>query len=61
VKVTVDKEDRRSRRLALTDAGRKLLIAAMPIWEATHKALEKKLPQGDAQRLRAALNALAQD
>src|SRR5690349_17886796 len=36
VKIAVDKRDRRSRRLALTAAGRVLLAKAMPIWKAEH-------------------------
>src|SRR5512138_27548 len=36
LKVSVDKEDRRSRRLALTPAGRALLTRAYPIWKDTH-------------------------
>lgn len=60
VKVTVDKEDKRSRRLALTPAGRKLLIEAAPIWQTTHKALERRLPRGDADSLRAALRMLSE-
>jgi len=33
VKVKVDAEDKRSRRLVLTDAGRAVLAAAAPIWK----------------------------
>ena len=36
LKVTVDKEDRRSRRLTLTAAGHALLIEALPAWKKTH-------------------------
>src|SRR5688572_30191090 len=32
VKVMVDAEDRRSRRIALTPAGRKVLAKAVPLW-----------------------------
>jgi DNA-binding MarR family transcriptional regulator len=56
VKVTVDKEDRRSRRLAITAAGRVLLAKAFPIWRETHAQIEKRLAEPDA--LRAALHAL---
>src|ERR1700736_1365658 len=34
VTVSVDDADKRSRRLALTAAGRALLIAALPAWES---------------------------
>ncbi|MGE0008289.1 MAG: MarR family winged helix-turn-helix transcriptional regulator [Parvibaculaceae bacterium] len=40
VKVTVDKKDRRSRRLALTAAGHALLIEALPVWKKTHAAVD---------------------
>src|SRR5438477_5630370 len=35
VKVSVDREDRRNRRLQLTPSGRTLLAAAAPIWQRT--------------------------
>lgn len=58
VSVEVIATDRRSRRLALTPAGRALLAAAVPIWEAQHDAIERRLV-GDAERLREELRALA--
>lgn len=58
VSVEVIATDRRSRRLALTPAGRALLAAAVPIWEAQHDAIERRLA-GDAERLREELRALA--
>jgi DNA-binding MarR family transcriptional regulator len=57
--VTVDDADKRSRRLALTPAGRDLLVAAFPVWERTHAALERLLGGSDADRLRADLRALS--
>lgn len=59
VVVGADPADRRSRLLALTDAGRAVLADALPIWETTHAALEARLPAGDGDSLRAALIALA--
>ena len=59
VKVTVDKEDRRSRRLTLTPAGRALLIAAVPVWKKTHAAVERLLARSSPEDLRAALQALS--
>jgi DNA-binding MarR family transcriptional regulator len=56
--VTADESDRRSRRLALTAAGRALLVAAVPIWKRTHAALERKLRRS-ADALRAELVALS--
>jgi DNA-binding MarR family transcriptional regulator len=57
VKVAVAKDDRRSRTLSLTAAGRKLAGAAVPVWRATHAEIEADL--ADAGRLRADLRALA--
>ena len=58
VKVAVDKEDKRSRRLAVTAAGRALLGKAFPVWKATHAAIDRELG-GSPDNLRAALRALA--
>ena len=57
LKVSVDKEDRRSRRLALTPAGRALLTSAYPIWKDTHAEIERLI--GSADELREALRALS--
>ncbi|MDP2124321.1 MAG: MarR family transcriptional regulator [Parvibaculum sp.] len=59
MKITVDPADRRSRRLVLTAAGKKLLRAAAPVWKREHAALEKELTAIDANALRAALRAIA--
>jgi len=59
VAVSVDVDDRRSRCPALTSAGRALLASAVPIWEATHRAVEADLDGGDADRLRRDLQALS--
>src|SRR5713226_4211528 len=40
VTVAVDDADRRSRRLTLTPAGQALLVAALPVWENEHAAIE---------------------
>jgi DNA-binding MarR family transcriptional regulator len=40
VKIVPDKDDKRSRRLILTSAGRKVLAAAVPIWRATHDEVD---------------------
>jgi DNA-binding MarR family transcriptional regulator len=57
--IAVDPADRRGRRLTLTEAGRKALAAAMPTWERVHAEIEVLLPDGDAERLRRDLRALA--
>ena len=57
VTVSVDARDRRSRRLALTPAGRTLLAAAVPIWREAHAAVDRRV--SDPDRLRADLQALS--
>ena len=59
VTVAVDPEDRRGRRLSLTEAGRAGLAAAVPVWRATHAAVEATLGGHDADMLRTGLRALA--
>jgi DNA-binding MarR family transcriptional regulator len=61
VKVVVDAKDKRSRRLALTPAGRKLLRAAVPIWKREHALIEREVAQFDTNldRVRADLRILA--
>ncbi len=58
VKIEVDKEDRRSRLLLLTEAGRALLAKALPIWEREHTAIEQELKRS-ADLLRADLLSLS--
>lgn len=61
--ITPDAEDRRSRRLTLTAAGRALLAAALPIWKATHAAIDDRFaardPGYDPDALRRSLRAMA--
>jgi DNA-binding MarR family transcriptional regulator len=59
LKVAVDKEDRRSRRLALTAAGRALLSKAFPLWKHTHAEVEKQIAGCSPDDLRNALRALS--
>jgi len=59
MKLAVDPEDRRSRKLILTAAGRKRLAAAASVWKREHAALEKELAAVDANTLRAGLRAIA--
>lgn len=44
----IDPDDRRGRRLLLTDAGRAVLQAAMPLWERTQAELAGALAEADA-------------
>ena len=59
VKISVDTEDKRSRRLAITAAGRALLARAFPLWTQTHAEIERLIPRRNADDLRGALQALA--
>lgn len=54
----VDPDDRRNRRLALTDAGRALLIEAVPAWRAAHDRLDADLGATDPDTLRSGLGGL---
>ena len=57
VKVTVDKTDKRSRVMTLTQPGRARLAAAIPVWRSTHAEIDRLV--GNADRLRADLLALS--
>ncbi|MFN7055933.1 MarR family winged helix-turn-helix transcriptional regulator [Hyphomonas sp.] len=58
VSIVPDKEDRRSRRLVLTDAGRAVLKAAVPVWRATHDEVDGAV-SGDGGALRTQLRHIA--
>jgi len=58
VKIAVNKEDKRSRWLGITAAGRALLHRAFPVWKETHAAIDRELGH-EPDDLRAALRALA--
>ncbi|MFP2906908.1 MarR family winged helix-turn-helix transcriptional regulator [Pyxidicoccus sp. 3LFB2] len=59
MKTTVDPADRRGRLLTLTQAGRALLKAAVPIWERTHAEVDQLLTQPEGQLLRSGLRAVS--
>lgn len=59
LKVAVDKEDRRSRRLTLTAAGHALLIEALPVWKKTHAGIDKLIVDPKADHLREILMILS--
>ena len=54
---TVDPDDRRGRRVALTGAGRALLEQTTPVWIAEHAAVEADL-NGGGDALRTGLRQL---
>lgn len=58
VEIRPDPEDRRSRRLYLTRAGRALLKQAVPVWRTTHDAVDQIVP-GNPRQLRNQLSELA--
>jgi DNA-binding MarR family transcriptional regulator len=59
LKIAVDKEDKRSRRLIITAVGRALLHKAYPIWKETHVGVEFLIKRGSADDLRTALISLS--
>ena len=59
VAIATDPDDRRSRRLSLTDKGHAALAAALPIWRRTHVEIEARLAEIAPDALRAGLVALA--
>lgn len=59
VEIEVDPADKRSRLLRLTPAGHETLKAAVPVWRKTHDEIDRLLPGGDPEHLRAELIALS--
>jgi DNA-binding MarR family transcriptional regulator len=59
LKIVVDPEDKRSRLLTLTERGRALLVAAMPIWKRVHAEIDRLLARPNPDELRAGLRALS--
>jgi DNA-binding MarR family transcriptional regulator len=59
VKITVDKQDRRGRRLIITASGRALLAKAFPLWKEAHAETERLLTGVSADAMRNALRALS--
>lgn len=58
VRVEPDERDRRSRLLILTDRGREVLVALVPIWRATLAEIRADLSTISADRLVTALDEL---
>jgi len=59
IHTTADGSDRRVRRLKLTPEGMTLLASAVPVWESTSLEVESRLEDGDPDRLRRNLRAIA--
>lgn len=59
VAISAGKVDRRARHVAITPEGVALLGAALPVWRATHAALDEEITTATASRLRADLPRLA--
>jgi DNA-binding MarR family transcriptional regulator len=59
LKILVDADDRRSRHLTLTRAGRDLMVQAMPIWTETHAVLDRLVTATGLDELRTDLRALS--
>ncbi len=53
-----DRDDKRIRRLVLTNEGRNILRRAVPIWRRTHAEIDAVVPRGNLDTLRADLLAL---
>jgi DNA-binding MarR family transcriptional regulator len=59
VKVAVDKQDKRSRRLTLTTAGSAVLRKAFPLWKRAHAETERQITACTPDAMRNGLRALA--
>ena len=59
VKIAVDKEDKRGRRLVITAAGRALMGKAYPVWQKAHGETENLITGIATDALRDALRALS--
>jgi DNA-binding MarR family transcriptional regulator len=59
VRIDKDVADRRNRILKLTTKGESLMGRAVPVWERTHREVERLIPNGEPDELRRGLRALA--
>jgi DNA-binding MarR family transcriptional regulator len=59
VEVRTGATDKRRRIVTLTESGRAVLAAAIPVWRQTHASIEAALPDSNADRLRTDLEALS--
>lgn len=53
-------EDRRSREVSLTEAGRKILAAAQPLWQRAHAIFETEIGPAESAKLRTMLGRVAE-
>lgn len=53
--ISADPKDKRGRLLHLTDAGRDLLVQAVPVWRETHDEIDRVLGREDDEQLRSDL------
>ncbi|HWE74385.1 MAG TPA: MarR family winged helix-turn-helix transcriptional regulator [Stellaceae bacterium] len=60
VRIMVDRQDKRSRRLVITAKGRAKLKVAFPIWKAAHAVIDNAVGVTRIDRLRADLRAISQ-
>lgn len=60
VTVSRDPDDRRSRRLQLTDEGRELLDKATPLWRDAHEEVDALIAQTDGEGLLAAIDRITE-
>jgi DNA-binding MarR family transcriptional regulator len=61
VTIEQDPDDKRSRLLALTPAGHRLLAEAFPLWRQTHADIEQPFAAGEMDRLREQLRVLSEE
>lgn len=59
LKIETDPDDRRSKHLVLTRAGRDLMVKALPVWIETHAVLDRMVTATGVDDLRADLRALS--
>jgi|SRR5690606_34248052 len=59
VRTEIDPDDRRGRRLVITEAGLAALAAATPIWTRVHAQIDHELSSADVAALREGLRAVA--
>jgi DNA-binding MarR family transcriptional regulator len=59
VKIAVDQDDKRGRRLTITAAGRAVLHKAFPLWKYAHADTERLITGVSPEEVRGALRALA--